>query len=92
MTLCFVGDSDLAGIYVDSNQVEANPVEMNLLSLQSTATGNRKLVYYCLRNHFLCPWKLMSVVPTHITHIFVGQIWDLLLSPSKQTSQNEFES
>ena len=32
-TLCIVGDSDIAGICVDSLLSEVNPVKMNLLSL-----------------------------------------------------------
>ena len=50
-TLCIVGDSDLAGIYVDSTPSRGlPPVKMNLLSLSSAATGNRKVVYSLARN------------------------------------------
>ena len=42
------------------------------------------------RDHFLCPWKLLSVVSPHISH---SQTWDPVLSPSwdawKQICQNE---
>ena len=41
--LCIGGDSDLAGIMqIQHRQVEANPAEISLLSLESAATGNSK--------------------------------------------------
>ena len=50
---CLVGDSDLAGIYVDSNQVEANSVNESVVTNQPGLRIVNWLVYYQTVKTFL---------------------------------------